>query len=125
MNVRVSVGFDKAIIVCVLTALRSRRRRFTYTYHNQVRSGTRGIYAFWVRRRCLYVGISGDIQRRMYQHRMNEHNPKLERYLEAFPQEIEVSYIALSDIPDTKLRRLEQKMIRILRTATNIVHRRT
>lgn len=111
---------NKTIVACVLKVLRSRRRPFTYTYHKQVSSRTQGIYAFWLRRRCLYVGISEDIQRRMYQHRMNEHNLRLERYFGAFSQEIEVSYIALSSIPYAKLRRLERKVISILRAATNI-----
>ena len=99
--------------------LRLRRGPFTYNYHNRISKDMSGLYAFWLRGRCLYVGKSIDISRRMYQHRMTEHNPKLERYFSAFAQEIEVSYISLMDKSETEILRLENKMIRILRPATN------
>ena len=56
----------------------------------------------------------------MYQHRIAEHNEKLERYFKAFSKEIEVSYFVLRDKSDTELRRFERKVIRLLRPITNV-----
>ena len=114
--------FDSPIVGCVICALKTRRSPFTYNCHYRVGSGKGGLYAFWCNRSCLYVGMSGDIARRIYQHRMTEHNPMLERFFGAFAQEIELSYVALNDISGTELRRLERKTIRILRPIANKAH---
>lgn len=78
------------------------------------------MYAFWLDTgACLYVGETGDISRRMYQHRMNEHNPKLDDYFRAFQHRVEVSYVALSQSTASQRRRLERRLIAVLRPFTN------
>lgn len=111
--------FDEGIVCCIIDALQTRRSPFTYNYHNRVGGGKSGLYAFWCHRACLYVGISIDIARRIYQHRMTEHNDMLEQFFRAFAQDIEVSFVALDGRSDSELRCLEQKTIRILRPTTN------
>ena len=110
-----------AVFRCIINALRVRRNPFSYNYHSQITIRTRGIYIFWLHSCCLYVGISGDIGRRMYQHRMTEHNAKLERYFKAFSRDIEVSYFVLQDKSDVELRRFERKTIQFLRPITNAI----
>ncbi len=105
---------------CAVSVLRSRRKGFDYNFHNRVEAGTAGIYAFWLESgACLYVGQSVNLGRRMYQHRMNEHNTELERFFRAFAQQVEVSYISLKHCSESELRRLEIKVISILRPLTN------
>ena len=109
-----------AVFRCAINVLRTRRRGFDYNFHNRVEPQTAGLYAFWLDTgACLYVGMSTNISQRMYQHRMNEHNPDLENYFRAFSRRIEVSYIALRDRSAADLRRLEDKMIITLRPITN------
>ncbi len=113
---------DCVIIECVINALRTRRCAFTYNYHNRVSIGECGLYSFWCRSRCLYVGMSTNLHQRMLSHRLREHNAMLAKYFRAFPQNIEVSYVALGDKSGIELRCLERKAIRFLRPATNINH---
>ena len=108
-----------AIIRCIINVLRTRRNPFSYNYHNRINNQIKGVYVFWLHNCCLYVGQSENISRRMYQHRMTEHNRKLERYLKAFPREIEVSYFVLPDKSEAEILKFEQKIIRLLRPITN------
>ena len=114
--------FDDTFVGCILDGLRSRRSPFTYNYHNHVGSRTRGLYAFWCHKRCLYVGMSIDIARRIYQHRMQEHNIKLEKLFSAFARDIEVSYVHLGGKSDRELSQIEKMAIRAFRPMANIKH---
>lgn len=118
-------AFEEALITCVMAALRSQRRPFTYNYHNQFGENVRGLYAFWARGMCLYVGMSENIGTRIYQHRMNEHNRELDRYFSAFAREIDVACIQMQDKTRRELRQLERKAICNLRPITNIAHSAT
>jgi excinuclease UvrABC nuclease subunit len=110
-----------AVFCCALNVLRSRRRGFDYNFHNRFEKGVSGLYAFWLDSgACLYVGESGDIGSRMYQHRLSEHNSALQRYFKAFSRQIEVSYFILIDSTGADRRRLEQRLIVSLRPFTNV-----
>lgn len=122
MSVKVCAVFEMDNISCVIAGLRVRRRPFTYNYHNQVSENARGLYAFWARGMCLYVGMSENIGTRMYQHRMNEHNRELDRYFSAFAREIEVAYIQMQGKTRKQLQQLEHKAICNLRPIANISH---
>lgn len=110
-----------AILVCILAALRCRQGPFTFGFHAAV-DAVQGLYAFWLGGKCLYVGESNNLRNRLYQHRMREHNPKLERYFNAYPRDIKASYVALSNHAAHERRALERQAIRYLRPATNIAH---
>lgn len=109
-----------AVLRCAVNTLKTRRQGFDYNFHHRVNSGAGGLYAFWLKAgACLYVGQSRDLSRRLYQHRMNEHNADLEQYFRAFSQQIEVSYFALPNPDAADLPRLENRLIETLRPITN------
>ena len=78
-----------------------------------------GLYSFWLRGRCLYVGMSDNLQRRMRDHESREANAELARYFGDFPREIEVSAVPVRG----DLRRLESDAIRDLHPVTNVDRR--
>ena len=109
-----------AVLRCAANTLKTRRQGFDYNFHHRVADGAGGLYAFWLNAgACLYVGQSRDLSRRLYQHRMNEHNSDLEGYFRAFSQQIEVSYFALPNPGEADLKRLEDRLIETLRPITN------
>lgn len=111
-----------AVIACIINALLTQRRPFTYNSHTLV-GAVRGIYAFWLdRSACLYVGKSEHIGSRLYQHRMQGHNEHLQRYFHAWPTDIEMSYVALSDHTPQEIGSFEQQAIALLRPITNVTH---
>lgn len=106
-----------------IETLKVEREPFDYCFHNRVKQGQPGLYAFWLQAgACLYVGQSKDISRRLYQHRMHEHNPRLEKFFTTFPKDIQVSYVVLGN-GRTRLRKIEELAIHRLRPLTNISHR--
>ena len=90
---------------------------FHYAYHNHV-SPQPGLYCFWLRTRCLYVGMSEDLQRRMAQHCTAEDNPKLARHFQTYSEEIRVS-ITYLDMPASRLRHIESRIISTLKPICN------
>lgn len=110
------------LIECILQTLRAKRQPFTYRLHSTVGGRVSGVYAFWLGRACLYVGKSTDIGTRLYQHRMSEHNPKLQRYFHAWPRSIETSYAPLGDPSPRDLDRAEREAILHLRPRANVLH---
>ena len=111
-------GVDATICIAT-TTLRTVQRPFTYGFH-QMAATIPGLYAFWLNRRCLYVGESLNLSVRLYQHRMHEHNSRLQRYFDAYPQEIRVSFAVLPNLTHADLLTLEREAIRRLRPLTNV-----
>ena len=105
--------------------IRSIRKRlehhkpFYINYHSRVCDNISGLYSFWLRGCCLYVGKSMDIKRRLYDHVMSETNADLEKYFKAFDGEIEVSYIHMDGITDKLLLQIEKDIIHGMRPHTN------
>ena len=104
---------------CVADLLTSRRWPFSYGFHNRVKGQT-GLYAFWTGNACLYVGKSEDIGTRLYHHRMQEHNPRLNQYFRAFAQDITISYVSKEDCQEFNLLSLEGTLIKELHPLTNV-----
>ena len=65
-----------------------------YNYENRVLPGTRGLYSFWLRGCCIYVGKSLNISNRLREHRsaMTANN-ELAAHFGAFTELIDVSYV--------------------------------
>ena len=122
MSVRVCAVSEMEIPHCVATLLTGRRWPFSYGFHHRVDNGARGLYAFWSSKACLYVGKSANIGKRLYQHRMQEHNPRLDQYFRAFAEQIEVSYVSQDQCASTNLLSLEGAVIRTLRPITNVAN---
>lgn len=97
--------------------LRTELRPFDYTYHNQVRSSA-GLYSFWVRGRCIYVGMSRDLKRRIEEHAKNESNKGLKERVKAYRNDVQIS-VAYLNQDARNLRRSEAMAIRELRPIAN------
>lgn len=77
-----------------------------------------GLYAFWLRGTCLYVGMSENLARRVSEHETAEANPALNRYFCKFPGEIKMSIVYVN-ADANRLRDLESESIVKLRPLTN------
>ena len=102
-----------------LVDMLSATRPFDYNYHNRVGGGVRGLYSFWFHGCCLYVGMSTDIGRRLWEHRTNETNADLHKYTHAFSREIEVSHVDMAGIERKVLEDIEARVIRRMEPRTN------
>lgn len=75
-----------------------------------------GLYSFWLRGRCLYVGMSRNLRQRIRAHESDEANPELAGYFEEFHDEIKVSAVPVRG----DLRRMESEAIKDLHPVTNV-----
>lgn len=84
---------------------------FGRQFHENV-DDIQGLYAFWVRGTCLYVGMSMNLKNRMQQHCEMETNPKIIENYNAYGGEIDVSLLYLEGYGEGQLRTLESAAIR-------------
>ena len=77
-----------------------------------------GLYCFWIRGACLYVGMSTNLKRRLQQHCTAEDNPILKDHFRVYSSEVRLSF-ACRDVPVDDLRRLESQAISKLRPIAN------
>ena len=96
-----------------------RHEPLVYGYHNRLPNNLRGLYAFWLRGCCIYVGKSIDIKSRLRTHRHNTTNPDLEEYFYAFGDEIRISYVVFDDITDGLLSHMEQQVVQAMQPKAN------
>lgn len=78
-----------------------------------------GLYAFWLRGTCLYIGMTENLERRIAEHESAEANPSLRRYFCRFPGEIEMS-IAYVDADACRLRAMESETVARLLPLANV-----
>lgn len=91
---------------------------FGQGFHEVVDQGP-GLYAMWLRGQCLYVGMSEDLRRRIFEHETSEDNQDLVKHYSCFPGEILISVVYL-DAEAARLRQLESNAIVKLRPVANI-----
>ena len=102
----------------IMSELESGARPFDYNFHSNVGNHA-GLYSFWLRGRCIYVGMSMDLQKRIAQHSRDEANPKLREYFEGYPKEIEISFVYL-DRSEDEIRSMESQIISGVRPLANV-----
>ena len=90
---------------------------FSHAFQAEIPWDVRGLYAFWLRSHCLYVGMSTRLHDRLREHRHREHNQLLQRYFRAFYGEIDASFVSLPESDEADLRLLEKRAIQALRPA--------
>lgn len=80
-----------------------------------------GIYSFWCRGRCLYVGKAEDqsIRVRVGQEYHDSHNDNLKLWIKLFPQYLEICYLTVPYDKIHDVDRLETKLIRLWNPETN------
>ena len=77
-----------------------------------------GLYCFWLRGTCLYVGMSTNLKRRIAAHCTGETNPELADYFDTFEDEIKMA-VAYIDAPEDELRKMEAGAMSKLHPITN------
>lgn len=98
----------------VIDRLRLDTVPFGYEHHEVVPAEP-GLYSFWLRERCLYVGMSDNLKRRIREHESNETNTDLAGYFDEFHDQIKISVVPMRG----DLRRMESEAIRDLHPVTN------
>ena len=93
----------------ITTSLRSKTSPFEYNFHNSVHNSS-GLYSFWLRGKCIYVGMSMNLQKRIEQHSHDETNVKLKKYFEIYPNEIRISFVYLP-YTEARIRNIESIII--------------
>ena len=78
-----------------------------------------GLYCFWVRGVCLYVGKSMSLKRRLREHCEAEDNPVIRENFEAYGTEIKVVVAYYEGISEERLCELESEAIRRMRPLAN------
>ena len=111
VNVRDSVVFE------IVSQLMLKKIPFDYDFHNHLNNSS-GLYCFWLRNSCLYVGMSEDLKRRIAQHSHKEDNPELIKYFRTCPDEIKISIVYLN-LTTNKLRDIESRAILELHPVAN------
>lgn len=98
-------------------SLQSGLMPFGYGSHETVDESP-GLYSFWARCTCLYVGMSENLRRRIKEHETAEANAELAKYFADFEDEIEFS-VAYADETSAVLRKLELEAVTMLQPLTN------
>ena len=95
------------------------RAAFGYLFYDSI-DELPGLYCFWVRGRCLYVGMSTNLKRRLKQHCESEDNERLADYFNTYNGEIVVSVVYKEGTTETSLRRLELEAIKAMNPIVNV-----
>lgn len=78
-----------------------------------------GLYSFWVRGTCLYVGMSMNLRQRLRQHCESEDSERLRECFEAYSTEIQFAVMYHYGITEPRLRKLESGAIKSMRPLAN------
>ena len=80
-----------------------------------------GVYGFWCRGRCIYVGKTEDqsIRIRVGQEYGDSHNKNLKSWIKLFPQYLEICYLIVPHDRIQEIDRLETRLIRLWNPETN------
>ena len=78
-----------------------------------------GVYGFWYRKRCIYVGKAEKqpIARRLKQHWRGSHNPDLANWVRAKGSQLRVGYILVEK--ESEIDDLEKQYIKQFQPLTN------
>ena len=78
-----------------------------------------GLYCFWVRGKCLYVGKSMSLKTRLKQHCEFQTNPILVEYFDVYSTEIKMALVFEPGMNDAELYKLESEAIKKMSPIAN------
>ena len=81
------------------------RRRFNLVSITHGHLSVPGLYIFWRKRNCIYIGISANIQKRLLQHYQKCHNPCLRAWIES-DYSLEFTFFEVADKAQRHLREI-------------------
>lgn len=106
------------IIVSIISRLTDPKLPFGHLFYERVDEES-GLYCFWLRGRCLYVGISTNLRRRLREHCEAENNPILAKHFRVYPGEIMAVIAYEHGASEPHLRRLESYAISNMKPIAN------
>lgn len=79
-----------------------------------------GVYSFWHKRRCIYIGQakSQPIRDRLYQHFKESHSDRLNDWIMAYGADLTVCYVQLEK---RRIDRAERRLIKVKKPFANVV----
>ena len=105
---------------------RREKHKFGYDGISRVPADIRGVYAFWcrTRRKFIYVGKTEKqtIRERLRQHWRKSHNERLNLWLRAFGEHLDICWW---QVPEHKISKVEDILIKMLLPETNDPHKRS
>lgn len=97
----------------------ARRFPFKLVHVNAIPADYFGVYSFWFKGRCLYIGQakSQPIKKRLNQHFDVSHNDRLNDWIKAYGPELTVCIMVSGR---SRIDRLERRLIKSRKPVTNI-----
>ena len=94
-----------------------RASKFKYGNYNNL--DKKGIYCFWLGKRCIYIGKAQrqTLAKRLEQHRVVCHNDSLELFLNVYGNKMSFCYLPISN--SDKINEVERKFIARLQPKCN------
>jgi excinuclease UvrABC nuclease subunit len=79
-----------------------------------------GVYAFWYRNCCIYIGQAKDqgVKDRLWQHYTRCHNPGLKMWIDAYHRDL---HFCVFEVTRGKIDALERKLIKRHQPRTNVM----
>ena len=93
--------------------------RFRRVNLGKVPSDKHGVYSFWYRQRCIYVGKAPiqPIQRRLEQHWSGSHNDVLKQWIDSKGEKLCVEYVVVPDI--SLIAEIAEQLIKLYQPLAN------
>ena len=112
------VSVRDSVVSDIVERLSTKNMGFGYmAYANVDEMG--GLYSFWVRDTCLYVGESTNLKRRLKEHCEFEENPILKENFDAYSDEIMMVIAYEENAGVDELKKLESEAIKKMHPIAN------
>lgn len=99
------------------------KRPLTRSNINSMPHDKSGVYGFWCRNRCIYIGKTESkdqsIRNRVMSHWIKSHNKALRDWINLHSEFLDICYIPVKRSRIEKVDKLETKLIRMLNPETN------
>lgn len=78
-----------------------------------------GVYGFWFRRECIYIGLASNLRSRLLQHWAGSHNDGLKDWMRAKKADLHFNYKVAGPADDIK--QMERFFIQRFSPRTNVI----
>ena len=109
---------DTTTISTIISRLTNPKSPFGHLFYEHVDEES-GLYCFWLRGVCLYIGESDNLRRRLKEHCESEDNPILVEYFKTYSGEIMVAVTYEHGASKPYLRRLESYAVTKMKPIAN------
>jgi excinuclease UvrABC nuclease subunit len=92
---------------------------FTLRAIDRVNPDAGGVYGFWYRKDCVYIGLAVNLRSRLKQHWSGSHNDGLKDWMKAKKSDLQFNYKIARPEDDIKL--MERFFIKRFSPKTNVI----